>query len=234
MSQTTRPPHTAAPHGSRDGRRAARDLILLCALLAVTAAAAQAQDASSGPMGERINLNGTVARSSGVLHVSHSISEPLATAGPLPPQDALRADRTQTARQTMLWAEHARTGLGVGIGVEQRRPYGSAALASMPDRQPVMEGGMLAGVSLATGPRSHLIVQTPVMNATSSASPRALMADDPLAQEQGRQVRMGLVFNTKKPLADLRQGFRMELSGQTTLAVKPRGGKIGLAFQKIF
>jgi hypothetical protein len=206
---------------------------LVVSLTAPLAWAADAPLASSSSMGERVQLNGTVAsRASSNLRVTQSIGEPLATAGPLAPQDALRADRRQSARQTMLWAENSRTGLGVGVGVEQRQPYGSAALGVRDNRQPQMEGGMLVGASLATSPRSHLVVQTSL---TNPASTRSLMADDPqFQQDQQRQIRMGLVFNTKKPLADLRQGFRMELSGQTTLAVKPRGGKIGLAFQKIW
>ncbi len=232
MSKSRRPPRTAALSGGREGQLAARHLALLLALLAASMAAARADTA---PLGDRIQLNGTVARSSGSLRVTQSIGEPLATAGPLPPQDALRADRPQSARQTMLWAEHQRSGLGVGIGVEQRRTYGGAALAPG-DRQPQMEGGMLMGVSLATGPRSHLVVQTPLMTPAAQRGNYGALADDPqFLQDQQRQVRMGLVFNTRKPYSDLRQGLRMELSGQTTLAIKPRGGgRIGFAVQKIW
>ena len=232
MDHNTRSPHAAVEVDGKTGWRVAFGLLLS---LSVMPAMAQSTISPATPMGERVQLNGTVVHPSSVLHVTQSISEPLATAGPLPPQDALQADRTQAARQTMLWAEHARSGLGVGIGVEQRRPYGSAAMASMAGQgnQPVMEGGVLVGASLVTGPRSHLVVQTPLVNANT---PRNPLIDDPqFAQDQQRQVRMGLVFNTKKPYSDLRQGLRVELSGQTTLAIKPRGGgRLGFALQKVW
>jgi len=231
MEQTSRSPRQAA---SGDGKATFCGLALL--LMAATAPEALAQNSDAASMSERIQLNGTMTRNAapGALRVTQSMAEPLATAGPLSPQDSLRADRSNSARQTMLWADHARSGLGVGIGVEQRRPYGPAALSGVRDgSQPQMEGGVLVGASLATGPRSHLVVQTPLQ--PSSANPRSLLADDPqLAQDQQRQVRVGLVFNSKKPLADFKKGFQMELSGQSTLAVKPRGGKIGVAFQKVW
>jgi len=230
METTPRSPRQAA-HG--DGRAVVCGLALM---LAAAAPAAQAQASIS----ERIQLNGTPARSSATtsssLRVTQSMAEPLATAGPLAPQDSLRADRTNSARQTMLWAEHARSGLGVGIGVEQRQPYGPAAAGLRASgSQPQAEGGVLVGASLATGPRSHLTVQTPLQSSTSVAPMRSPLADDPqFRQDEQRQVRVGLVFNSKKPLADLRKGFQMELSGQSTLALKPRGGKIGVAFQKVW
>jgi hypothetical protein len=43
-----------------------------------------------------------------------------------------------------------------------------------------------------------------------------------------------MVFNTRKPYADLRKGFRMELSGQSSLTFRPRGGRVGVTFQKIW
>ncbi|MDY0745403.1 hypothetical protein SNE35_12850 [Paucibacter sp. R3-3] len=227
MEQTTRSHRQAA---SGDGRT------MVCGLALLLMAAAAPQALAQTSMGERIQLNGTAARNtpSSSLRVTQSMVEPLATAGPLAPQDPLRADRTNSARQTMLWAEHARSGLGVGIGVEQRQAYGPAAAGlSGSGSQPQMEGGVLVGASLATGPRSHLIVQTPLQS--SSANPRSQLADDPqFSQDQQRQVRVGLVFNSKKPLADFKKGFQMELSGQSTLAVKPRGGKIGVAFQRVW
>ncbi|WP_144006992.1 hypothetical protein [Pelomonas sp. KK5] len=218
---------------ARGGHGVWHGLLVVAAVAALAGYARPARALEgAGSMADRIDLTGTPAR--GPLRVTQSLSEPLATAGPLAPQDALRADRQQAARQTMLWADHAKSGLGVGIGVEQRRPYGPAALsAGINDgSQPQMSGGVLVGASLATSPRSHLIVQTPLQ---STSAPRNLLADDPqFQQDQQRQVRVGLVFNSKKPLADFKKGFQMELSGQSSLAVKPRGGKIGLAFQKVW
>ena len=234
MEQTS---HSSRQAALGDGRTMVCGFALLLMAAAAPDALAQASTVSS--MSERIQLNGTTARNAApsTLRVTQSMAEPLATAGPLAPQDSLHADRNNSARQTMLWADHARSGLGFGIGVEQRRPYGPAALSGVRDgSQPQMEGGLLVGASLATGPRSHLVVQTPLQALrASTANPRSLLADDPqFAQDQQRQVRVGLVFNSKKPLADFKKGFQMELSGQSTLAVKPRGGKIGVAFQKVW
>ena len=184
--------------------------------------------AEGDSMVERIDLNGRPTTSP--IRVTQSIAEPMATAGPLAPQDALRGERADTARQTMFWKDHARSGLGVGLGVEQRGPYSSQ------QGQPQMNGGLLMGVSLATSERSHLTVQTPLMM-NNSARNVPQMSDDPnsLTNPYGqRQVRVGLAFNTKKPLADLRQGMRMEINGQTTMAVKLRGGRLGFAFQKVW
>ena len=230
MEQTSRSPRQAA---LGDGRAAVCGLALLLAAAAPEALAQSSQTT----MGERIQLNGTMARSaaSSSLRVTQSMAEPLATAGPLAPQDSLRADRSNSARQTMVWADHSRSGLGVGIGVEQRQAYGPVAAGlGGGGSQPQMEGGVLVGASLATGPRSHLTVQTPLQSSGVSQL-RSPLADDPqFRQDEQRQVRIGLVFNSKKPLADLRKGFQMELSGQSTLAVKPRGGKIRVAFQKVW
>jgi len=192
-------------------------------LLVVCAAAHADGDA----MGERIDLTGRPTTSP--IRVTQSMVEPMATAGPLAPQDALRGERSDTARQTMFWKENARSGLGVGLGVEQRGPYSSQG-------QPQMNGGMLMGVSLATSERSQLTVQTPLMT-NNSARNVPQMSDDPnsLTNPYGqRQVRVGLAFTSKKPLADLRQGMRMEINGQTTMAVKLRGGRLGFAFQKVW
>ena len=179
---------------------------------------------------ERIDLNGRPTTTS--LRVTQSMAEPMATAGPLAPQDALRGERADAARQTMLWAEHTRSGLGVGVGVEQRGPYNSNLQG-----QPQTNAGMLMGVSLATSARSHITVQTPLMMNSNSARNVPMMSDDPNALTNAygqRQVRVGLTFNSKKPLADLRQGVRMEINGQTTMAVKLRGGRLGFAFQKVW
>ena len=199
--------------------------MLRCAAFIPMLVVCAAAHAEGDSMMERIDLTGRPTTSP--IRVTQSMVEPMATAGPLAPQDALRGERADTARQTMFWKDHARSGLGVGIGVEQRGPYSSQG-------QPQMNGGMLMGVSLATSERSQLTVQTPLMNSSRNVPQ---MSDDPnsLTNPYGqRQVRVGLAFNTKKPLADLRQGMRMEINGQTTMAVKLRGGRLGFAFQKVW
>jgi len=178
---------------------------------------------------ERIDLNGLPSTASAAstpsLRITQSLTEPLATAGPLLPQDALRGAGPDTARQTMFWADHARSGLGFGVGVEQR------GLDGLQAGQPQMNGGMLMGLSLVTSERSRLTVETPLISASRS---EPYIRDDPRMMFNGpRQVRIGLTFNTRKPIiSDLRRGVRMELSGQATMAVKLRGGRLGFAFQK--
>ena len=214
-----------------------RTLVTL-GLVAVTAHAVA--DEPGAALTERIGLDGTrsydSSSSSMTLRVTQSLGEPMATSGPASPQDAWRGD---TIRQTMFWAEHGRSGLGVGFGIEQRGPingpYSSQGMAPQQQQQqqqlsqPEQSAGMLLGLSLATSERSHLTIQTPLMN----ASRNAYLPDDPAARVDGqRQVRVGLVFNSKKPLADLRKGWRTELSGQSSVAVKLRGGRLGFAFQK--
>jgi hypothetical protein len=179
-------------------------------------------------MTERIELDGTRTNAGATLRVTQSMVEPMAS-GPVSPQDALRGDQ---ARQTMFWKEQGATGLGVGFGIEQRvpisGPYSAQGFSQL--HQPDPNAGLLVGLSLATSTRSQLTLQTPLMNASRSygATP-----DDAVAQVDGqRQVRVALAFDSKKPLADLRQGWRTELSGQSSMAVKLRGGRVGLNFQK--
>jgi len=186
-------------------------------------------DGPGSSLTDRIGLDGRRTNAGSSLRVTQSMDEPLATAGALSPQDALRGDQI---RQTMFWKEHAGTGLGVGFGIEQRGPisgpYSAQGLSQL--HQPDANAGMLVGLSLATSARSQLTIQTPLLYASRSS---AVMPDDPAVQTDAqRQVRVGLAFNSRKPLADLRQGWRTELNGQTSVAVKMRGGRLGFNLQK--
>ncbi|WP_067064502.1 hypothetical protein [Roseateles chitosanitabidus] len=166
--------------------------------------------------------------------VTRSAAEPLATAN----QAAGAAGwygRSGQATQTMMWGRPwSRSALRVGLGVEQRGMMPSGGLYATPyqNLRPGVAGdaGVLVGLALPTGPRSHAFVQTSLVDA-----PHAQIDDLNLpgaANRDGRQVRVGLVFNSRKPYADLRKGFRMELSGQSSLTFRPGGGKIGMSFQK--
>ena len=206
-------------------------MLLACAL--ACPAWAGANDTT---LSERVGLDGRAVQSGSSWRVTQEIAEPLAVSGPVATRDALRGERADQVRQTMLWREHAASGLGFGIGVEQRvvnGPYSAQGLQQL--HQPDQNAGALVGVSLATSERSRLTIQTPLGNAVSSP---AGMAGSPGQQALGqdefgkRQVSVGMVFNSKKPLSDLRQGFRTELSGQTTLAVKLRGGRLGFNVSK--
>lgn len=156
-----------------------------------------------------------------VLRLSQSQGEPLATAGSTPMADAL-AGQSQTARQTMVWAVHP-SGLGLGFGIEQRNPaFSSLAAQRLAFDSTTRQAGMLMGLSVATGKQSYLTLQAPLLSSTARP-----FADDGLLPQDARQLRMGLVFQTRNKYADLRQGLRMELSAQTTLSVRPRSGRLG-------
>ena len=115
--------------------------------------------------------------------------------------------------QTMLWTGGPR--LSLGLGIAQRA-------APLLPRTPAATGdaGLLIGLGLNTVGRTRLIWQTPLLRADGSDTAGA-----------ARQMRMGLVFSLHDPYADLRRGMltRIELSGQTALALRSRGGRLGLA-----
>jgi hypothetical protein len=127
-------------------------------------------------------------------------------------------------------------GLRLGVGVEQRGAAFGGGLYATPyqNLRPGAAGdaGVLVGLAMPTGPRSHAFVQTPLVDAQ-----RAQIDDlnvPGLNNRDQRQVRVGLAFNSRKPYADLRKGFKMELSGQSSLTFRPRGGRVGVTFQKIW
>ncbi|WP_431104205.1 hypothetical protein [Roseateles noduli] len=168
--------------------------------------------------------------------VTQSAAEPLATAN----QSAGAAGwygRAPQATQTMLWARPlSGSGLRLGVGVEQRGAAFGGGLYATPyqNLRPGAAGdaGVLVGLAMPTGPRSHAFVQTPLVDAQ-----RAQIDDlnvPGLNNRDQRQVRVGLAFNSRKPYADLRKGFKMELSGQSSLTFRPRGGRVGVTFQKIW
>jgi len=108
------------------------------------------------------------------------------------------------ARQTMLWAQRPSLGLdlSIGLGVEQRPRQDFRGIETM-------GSGLLIGVALNTSERTQLTLH-------SGLAPR--------------DVRMGLVFRQADPLQELRRGLllKVELSQQTTLAIKPRAGRVGI------
>lgn len=186
----------------------------ICLLLTASALTTQAQ-MSDWTETAQANL------APAALRLSQSQAEPLATAGSTPMADALTG-QSQTARQTMLWAVHP-SGLGLGFGVEQRSSaFGSLAAQRLSFDPTTRQAGMLMGLSVATGKHSYLTLQTPLLTSTARAPP-----EEGLLQQDARQLRMGLVFQTRNKYADLRQGLRMELSAQTTLSVRPRSGRLG-------
>ncbi|ANH66973.1 hypothetical protein [Mitsuaria sp. 7] len=209
--------------------------------------AAPAVDATPSSLDDRVELSGhnlserarqqplREGASGSRYTVTQSAAEPLATAN----QSAGAAGwygRAPQATQTMLWARPASgSGLRVGVGVEQRGAAFGGGLYATPyqNLRPGAAGdaGVLVGLAVPTGPRSHAFVQTPLLDAQRA------QIDDlnvPGLNNRERQVRVGLAFNSRKAYADLRKGFKMELSGQSSLTFRPRGGRVGVTFQKIW
>ena len=113
--------------------------------------------------------------------------------------------------QTMVWRD--RPAVQWGLGVEQRWTLpGTPGSASpgMPD------AGLLVGLRLDAGPRAHLTWQAPLGR-----------ADTQSGEVQPRKMRVALSLLPQDPYADLRRGLltKVELSGQTTLALRPRGSR---------
>ena len=79
---------------------------------------------------------------------------------------------------------------------------------------------MVLGASLDTSSTTQLRWHTPVRPAASLVR----------EAEEPRVMEVSLVLKPQDPLANLRRGslMKLELGGQTQLAVRPRGGKVML------
>ncbi|WAC70919.1 hypothetical protein OU995_15005 [Roseateles sp. SL47] len=219
--------------------------VFLAVLLPTGVAGAESaspQALSSSLLDDRVELTGhsLADRVQGLsvrrVSVTQSAAEPLATARWSSATGSWYG-RAETARQTMVWGQpFASNGLRVGLGVEQRGPAIGGGLYQNPYRGrragAAGDSGVLLGVAMPMTARSHVFVQTPLVEGEPAAYEDLSLNG---RESQGRQVRVGLVFSSRKAYADLRKGLRMELSGQSSLAVRPRGGgKVALTFQKIF
>lgn len=149
----------------------------------------------------------------GDIEVTATPTAPLATAAHLAPHAAM---------QTMLWRQ--RGALGFGIGVEQRiggieGPGAGSGFAGGPGLQPRSDANAIwLGLSLAPSESTRLTWQT-----AASDVPGTAWSDRPM--------KVTLSFQRTDTFQHLRRGslLRMELSGQTTLALRARGGRLGLA-----
>lgn len=220
---------------------------LMAALMPLCATAGPASEAATPTsLDDRVELTGRSLadrargqqrdeqRTNARFTVTRSSAEPLATAN----QSAAAAGwygRSGQATQTMMWGRPwSRSNLHVGVGVEQRAAMPGGGLYATPyqNLHPGATGdaGVLIGLAMPTGARSHAFVQTSLVDASRPQLDDLRVPG--LSNRDGRQVRVGMVFNSRKPYADLRKGFRMELSGQSSLTFKPGGGKVGMSFQK--
>jgi len=229
-------------------RAALMPATLSLAAIGAVAQAAPAVEATPSSLDDHVELSGRSlaertrqaslrdASSGSRYTVTQSAAEPLATAN----QSAGAAGwygRSPLATQTMLWGKPlSGSGLRWGVGVEQRGAALGGGLYATPyqNTRPGAAGdaGVLVGLAVPTGTRSHAFVQTSLLEAQ-----RAQIDDlnvPGINNRDQRQVRVGLSFTSRKPYADLRKGFKMELSGQSSLTFRPRGGRVGVTFQKIW
>lgn len=112
----------------------------------------------------------------------------------------------QEATQTVVWTDRERWSLGLGVEQRWRRP-----LPGGPGLQ--WDGqNALVGLSVPTGRGSRLAWQVP------------------LADGGDAPVRVSWSFRTHDPYRDLFRGslMKVEFSGQTSLSLRARGGRLGL------
>jgi hypothetical protein len=122
-----------------------------------------------------------------------------------------------TAQRSMLWAGPG--SLQLGLGVQQGSSLGRSAVAIDAGR-PLQAPQMVVGASLDTSSTTQLRWHAPVRPAAS------LVREN----EEPRVMELSLVLKPQDPLANLRRGslMKLELGGQTQLALRPRGGKVML------
>lgn len=201
------------------GRRFGLGLALVGALAAAPIAA-RAQGAVP-PADDELPAD-TLPADQGRWHFEREQSNGLAA--PLAPPRALQpGGGSQAQTQTMLWARRER--LGLGFGVEQRwPPVGMApAHAAAPAGR---DAGMRVGLSWATGESSQITWSAPLLPQRLGDGGAWPGVDRPAE----RDLRLGLEFRKTDALANLRRGtlLKLELSRETTLSLKPRGGRLGL------
>jgi hypothetical protein len=122
-----------------------------------------------------------------------------------------------TAQRSMLWAGPG--SLQLGLGVQQNSNLTRGTIATDSGR-PLQAPQMVLGASLDTSSTTQLRWHTPVRPAASLVR----------EAEEPRVMEVSLVLKPQDPLANLRRGslMKLELGGQTQLAVRPRAGKVML------
>ena len=123
---------------------------------------------------------------------------------------AIRPERVVQTMARVAWPAPQ-----LDLGLEQRWALPGAPGAATPSAP---DAGLLVGPRSAARSRVHLTWQAP------RGRP-----DSPYGEVQARQVRVASAPLPQEPYADLRRGLltKVELSGQTALALRPRGGRFG-------
>lgn len=126
------------------------------------------------------------------------------------------------------WVRQGNAAVGVGVEAPMGTVGNSLSSGAGGSRADAVTPNLLVGVAVQATPRSRLVVDTPVnyRNTANSLNPN----------EGGREVRVGLVIKPADPLKNLRAGqlFKLELSGRSQLAVKPRSGGVAVSYSSKF
>jgi hypothetical protein len=122
-----------------------------------------------------------------------------------------------TTQRSMLWAGPGALQLGFGVQQSANLLRGGATTES---GRPLQAPQLLVGASLDTSSTTQLRWHAPVRPAASLVR----------EAEEPRVMEVSLVLKPQDPLANLRRGslMKLELGGQTQLALRPRGGKVML------
>ena len=123
-----------------------------------------------------------------------------------------------------------------------RRPFRLPALHRAAWAAFALVGGLLAGSSLAQPlslqldlPRRSYGMAVPPGQALAQRPGRFGAAEAPLTDTPGlgppEPQRVGLLLTVSDLAANLKRGMlhKLEISGHTTLALRPRGGRLGVA-----
>jgi hypothetical protein len=133
-------------------------------------------------------------------------------------QELQASNESERTTQSMLWARAQ--ALSVGVGVEQRsRRVGELHVVGPQSGPMVMAQTVMVGVSFAPTPRTSIALQAPL-----SRDARERQADPEVP-------RMNL--RSRDRLGELRAGLqmKMQMSSQTSLAVRPRKGGFGVTLR---
>ncbi len=168
-------------------------------------------------------------------------------------QDLLPADgrpvqagdgNPQPARRTMLWTQRAGVEVGLGLVQPQSAPRGAAptlvrgvsAAPTAADAAVPTQAVLALGRQVATGVDMRVGLGVPLghgaARAAAGGGPLTLAgqagADSLFDSTRRAELRVGMALVPTRAYDGLRRGLamRMELSGSTTLTMKPRGRRV--------
>ncbi len=150
-------------------------------------------------------------------------------ANPQPFGFSATASTTGGGIHTMLWLSRGAWSLGMGwqqAAVERACSADSGPAAVLACAPPARDATLRVGMGLRAGAHTQLSWDLPLGTGTRADSGLGTGAEMPAATGT-RDLRVGLSFATRAPVADLRHGnlMKVELTRQTALALRPRAGR---------